>query len=91
MIVLEHEADLVQAEIGQLIAAEIPDVGAFHRDAAGVRPENAGEHAQQCRLAASRGPHDIQHFAKIGLEADISQGLRSGFAFAKPLDDARLL
>src|ERR1700685_4061929 len=88
MIILKHESDLVQAEIGEFVARKLPDVGAFHGYAAGAGSENSREHAQKRRLAAAGGSHDIQHFAEIGLHAYFFESHGLGFAFAKPLDYA---
>ena len=40
VIILKNEANLVQAEIRQFVAAHIPDVGAFHRYASGIWSED---------------------------------------------------
>ena len=90
MIVLKHEADLVQPEFRERIVADmlqmsVPSI--FTR--AAVRPQDAGDHAEHRGLAAAGGPDDVEHLAEIGVEAHVLDGVRPGLALAEPLVEAR--
>ena len=88
MIILKHEADLVQTEFSEPIGAKAPDVRPFHEDASCVWPEDPGKDAEQGRFPASGWTHDIEHFPQIGLQADFLEGGRFRIAFTEPLDQS---
>jgi hypothetical protein len=69
MGVLKHEADLVQAQIGEPSHAEFLDLNPFHRSASGAWLRESREKTQGCRLAAAPRPYVADRFAEIGFQA----------------------
>ena len=67
VIVLEDKTDGVQAEIGDVVGAEIPDFLALDHDGPGIRPQDPGNHAQEGGFPAAGGTDDVEHFSETGL------------------------
>ena len=55
---LKDEADLLTAQLRQLVLAQARDVDAVDDDASGRRRVEPGDQAEQRRLAAARRPDD---------------------------------
>ncbi|SLM22283.1 Uncharacterised protein [Streptococcus dysgalactiae subsp. equisimilis] len=56
------------------------DVEAMHGDRAGRGPRQAGEHADQGRLACAVGAEETEELALLDLEGDVVDGLQAGQA-----------
>jgi hypothetical protein len=76
-IVLEHHADV------PLVRRQIVDAAPAEVDVAGIRRVEAGQEAQQRRLAASRRPEEREQLPGPDLERD---GVDGGDG-REPLDD----
>ena len=90
VIVLEHEADLVQPEVGQRVVAtgsRCPCPRSSRVPAFGRRMP--GDHAEHGGLAAARRADDVEHLAEIGLEGHVLDGVRPGLALAEPFVERR--
>src|SRR5574343_1230283 len=70
---LEHEADLVQAQLGQLLLVEPAHVDAVADVLAGVIGVQAAEHVHQRRLARARSAHDGDELARYHPQVDALQ------------------
>ena len=84
MVILKDETNGIQTEIRQLVIVQRPDICSFDFDVAGVRSQDAGNHAQHGGLAAAGGTDDEQHLAKMSNQRDTIYGNLLGFAFTKP-------
>ena len=89
MVVLEDEANGVQAERSQLVIIQSPDIGPFDSHLASVGTQNTRDHAEQRGLAAAGGADDEQHLAKVSDQPDSIHGRHPGIAFAEPFCQIR--
>ncbi len=72
--VLEHEADLVVADLGAAVAVEVRDLDAVEHVAAGGRPVETADDVHQRRLAGAGRTHDRHELAAVDVERDAVQG-----------------
>ncbi len=82
--VLEHETDGAEAEGRKAVSVQGPDILARDGDLAGVRPQDAREHAQQRGLAAPGRADDVQHLAVAGDEIHLVHRHHLGVAGSEP-------
>ena len=73
---LEHHADVLAAEVAQLLVVVLRDVLAVDHDAAGRRLDQAVEHAHQGRFARARQAHDDEDFARLDGETGVEHADR---------------
>src|ERR1022692_2932508 len=84
VVILKHEADLVQAEIGERIVTESPNLRFLDLYGAAIRTQDSGNHAEHGGFAASRRPDDVEYLSEIGVEGHIPHGVCLGVTFAEP-------
>ena len=76
MKILKHKSDLIQPEVGKRgrqLDSRYLMPSTVTEPRSGLRiPDN---HAKQSRLPAPGGPHDINHFAEVGVEVDTPERL----------------
>ena len=75
--VFRHMGD---AEIDDAMRRRRQHVGAFHRDRASGRPDQAGDHAHQRGLAGAVGADHADRLARLDLEVDAEQRLEGAVA-----------
>ena len=94
---LEHEADLLVADVGQLVAVQVVDMDAVQKIIAAAGIVQAAEDVQHGRFSRSGRAHDRHQFAGIDDQVDAFQGFDLDFAavinFGHPLgaDDGFLV
>ncbi len=74
----------VQAEVCQVIIAQRPDIGLFDKNLPGIGTEDAGDYAEQRRLAAARWPDDEKHFSIVRHQCHIVYRGSFAFSLAEP-------
>jgi hypothetical protein len=72
---LEDEADLVAAQVGELLVVELGELRAVQDDRAGRRPVESGEQVHERRLARARGAHDGGELARGEVDRDPGEGV----------------
>ena len=86
IVLLEDEADVVEAELDQFGVAQFVDVGAEDLHLALGRPEDAAHDRDHGRLARTAFPHEIGQLARTDVEIDTVQhgdGLLTGLEIAR--------
>ena len=76
MELLEDQADLVAADLGQVRGALAADVGAVEDDAAFRGRVHAADDVQHRRLAGAGRPHDGQPLAFVHRQVDMREGVQ---------------
>src|SRR5690606_11732791 len=74
VVVLEHEAEALAAEAGQLVPFELGGVHALDAHGARRGRVDGGQQVQQRRFAAARRSHDAHELALFDGEGEVVQG-----------------
>ena len=77
---LEHVADVVAAEVGQLAARELGQVVPDDLDAALARLVERADHVEQRALAGAGRAHDGEVLAAEDVQVHVAQGVDRGLA-----------
>src|SRR5579864_1363855 len=85
--VLKDETDLAIADLGQLVVAELRDVGPVEHVAPGGRHVQASDDVHERRLAGPAGAHDGDELAPLDVEVDPAQGVDLELSHAVGLGD----
>ena len=72
--VLEDEAQVLPAELGQLLGPQPGDVLPIQADGAGTHRVDGGDAVEQGGLAGAGGPHDSQKLPVLHGKADVVDG-----------------
>ena len=84
---LEDEADVFAAEVGDLGLGQGMEMVFEDVDFAGIEFHGAGDDAEEGGLAAAGGADDEEEFAHAGVEVDAFEGVGAGVAGAEGLGD----
>ncbi len=76
LVELEHEAQMLVAEIGQFLGLQVGDVDAVNLNGTSVRPVKRADDLKQGGLARSRGTYNTDHLALVDMEVDAFQYLQ---------------
>ena len=81
VVELEDEADVLAAQLRQLVVVHPGDLLAGDRDRSARRLVEPGEDVHQRRLARARRAHDGRQLAALDLERDAAERVDRGLAF----------
>src|SRR5690606_8737578 len=85
---LEHEAEVVAAQLRALVAVERLDMRTHEQVLAGAGPVEATDQVHCGGFSRTARPHDGNEIAARDVEVDPLQGLESGGAFTVDLGEA---
>jgi hypothetical protein len=74
-VLLEDKADLLVADVGELVVVEVGHAHAVQQILAAGGLVEAADDVHQRGLAAARGPHDRHHLALADGERDAAEGM----------------
>src|SRR5690606_22281230 len=77
---LEDEAELLVAQVRELVAVELVDIDAVQQVGAAGRAVEAAEHVHQRRLAGAARTHEGDEFALVDVERDAANGMNGNLA-----------
>ncbi|HUI36577.1 MAG TPA: ATP-binding cassette domain-containing protein, partial [Gaiellaceae bacterium] len=84
---LEDEADVLAAQLRDLVVAELAKLRAGDVWIAAGRPVERGQDVHQRRLAGPRGPHDGRQLALLDFQRDSTQSVDGGVPLAVATGD----
>src|SRR5690606_35156985 len=88
VVALEHEAERLAAQAGQLVAVQLADLAAGEQVLAAAGPVQAAEDVHQGALAGAGAADDGDEFTPVDFERDIVQHLHGQLATVVDLVDA---
>ena len=77
---LEYEADLLVADVGELVAVELGDVDPVEQVATARRTVEAAEQVHERGLAGAARAHERHEFAAVNLDRDAAHGMHGNLA-----------